>query len=137
MLLLRGLVIAHALALLAILFSPIDFPVKLILCLLPVLSAGLCYQLYGNNKCRWFINRVCVTENDDWTIRLADQKERRVRLSGYYRHPRLLILNFSMPAFRRRSVVLLSDSADPDLIRRLRVRLGSISGDNDDDGFAR
>ncbi len=44
-------------------------------------------------------------------------------LGNSFVSPSLTLLNFSLGRMRRRKVILLTDNADPDQVRRLRVRL--------------
>jgi len=48
-------------------------------------------------------------------------------VSPTFVHPRLVVLNLAFDGTRR-SVVLVSDNVDPDLLRRLRVRLRREAG---------
>jgi hypothetical protein len=81
------------------------------------------YRRYGDARSRWFIEQVRCLPSGEWILRTADGVERPVQWLGGYPHPYLLILNFALGKFARRSVVVLPDSADSHEIRRLRVYL--------------
>lgn len=69
-----------------------------------------------------------------WRAQRRDGDEESLQLlPDSYVHPRLVVLNFRRAgrSRRRRSVVLLPDSADRDTLRRLRVRL-RLEGANSD-----
>lgn len=60
----------------------------------------------------------------EWTLFTANGNEVAAQLqTSSYSQPWFVILNFSISRFRRRSLILLPDAVDPDLLRRLRVRL--------------
>jgi len=60
----------------------------------------------------------------EWTLLTANGNEVAVQLQATsYVQPWFIVLNFSISRFRRRSLILLPDAVDPDLLRRLRVRL--------------
>ncbi len=59
-----------------------------------------------------------------WQMRHTDGTSHLASLlPDSYLHPELLLLNFRLSTGKRRSVVLLSDSADATSLRRLRVGL--------------
>lgn len=60
-----------------------------------------------------------------WRLRQRDGRERVGKLlPGGLVGPRLVVLNFVLgPWWRRASVVLLPDNVNPEVLRRLRVRL--------------
>ncbi len=59
-----------------------------------------------------------------WQLRTTDGAAHQARLlPDSYLHPELLVLNFRLAGGRRRSVVLVRDSADCADLRRLRVAL--------------
>ena len=68
--------------------------------------------------------RVELNPQGEWTLFDRSGCAVPARLLGSsYVSPRLMVLNFSLGGLRRRVTILLPDSADPDRLRRLRVRL--------------
>ena len=68
--------------------------------------------------------RVELSPRGEWTLIDRRGKVMPAQLLGSsFVTTWLLTLNFSLGGLRRRSMILLADSADPDLLRRLRVRL--------------
>jgi len=57
----------------------------------------------------------------------GDELAAQLRASSYVQ-PWFIVLNFSVSRFGRRSLILLPDAVDPELLRRLRVRLKLFSG---------
>jgi hypothetical protein len=92
-------------------------------------SFALNLARYGNLRRSWFIEQVGHTADGRWLVRTADGREHSVRLLGSYIHPAVLILQFGLGRFTRRSVVVLPDSADAEEIRRLRVWLRTARRD--------
>ena len=65
---------------------------------------------------------------NEWILFMADGKTAPARLkSSSYVQPWLVILNFSLGRFSTRTLILLPDAVDPELLRRLRLRLRLIS----------
>ena len=126
-----GAALSHLLAA-ASLFA-VDLPVGVMAALALLIAASLIfvYACYGHARSPWFIARATWSSDGQWTLRGADGREQSARLQGYYLHPQLVILNFSLGRFRRRSLVLLPDASDPEAIRRLRVRLLTTRQDED------
>jgi hypothetical protein len=93
---------------------------------LSYLSFQLCYGLSASS---WFIRRIEWAGGARWRLYGAGCTGRTARLLGSYVHPRLLIMNFGIGRFRRRSVLVLPDSGDPEGIRRFRARLLANSSD--------
>jgi len=63
----------------------------------------------------------------------GDELSAQLKASSYVQHW-LIVLNFSIAPFQRRSLILLPDAIDPDLLRQLRVRLrlhGRTNTDNE------
>jgi len=70
------------------------------------------------------VRRVAVTwgpEGDWWWRDRAGERAVRLRADSYC-SPAVVVLRFEAPRWRR-DVVLLPDSLDPEVLRRLRVRL--------------
>lgn len=71
----------------------------------------------------WAVREALCGE-DGWELTLGSGRRVQARLApSTYVGPRLVVLNFQGPAWRRCSLVLLPDALDPDLLRRLRSRL--------------
>ncbi len=69
------------------------------------------------------IVRLVWTERE-WLLFTRAGRQRVARLCpDSYVHPYLMVLNFELGAWRRRSVVLLPDESSEPVLRRLRVRL--------------
>ena len=121
-LLMAGMLACHSLALASLAVTAIPLLIAWALAGFVVASLVVCYACYGNARSRWFIERVYCTA-EGWSLRTADGCDRPARLLESYVHPRLLILNFRLGRFARRSLLVLPDSADASEIRRIRVRL--------------
>ena len=113
----------HLLALtsLGVLALPLEMTIPL--GILISVSLVISYIRHGRSPSPWFIDQLYWSIDGQWTLRTADARKRPARLLGSYVHPGLIVLSFALGRLRRRSVVLLPDSADPEAIRRLRVRL--------------
>ncbi|MCP5418931.1 MAG: hypothetical protein H6970_00365 [Gammaproteobacteria bacterium] len=72
---------------------------------------------------RRFIRTLDLQSDGSWSLGDGVGLKRTAWLTGCYVHPSIVLLNFSLTRWTRRSVILLADSADPESIRRLRVRL--------------
>lgn len=74
------------------------------------------------------VTEITVTTNNEYLLGMADARQLTAVLrKGSYVHPRLLVLNFRLEQWPwYLSVPLLSDSADKDILRRLRVRLKGL-----------
>jgi hypothetical protein len=70
------------------------------------------------------IRRLRWGEGNDWELTRQDGTTLHTSLQPrVFIHPRLVILRFRKSPWRTDSVVLTSDRLDPDLFRKLRVRL--------------
>ena len=90
------------------------------------LVLGLIHGLGGAVWHLWpWSPRQAIWHGDgSWTLGLGRGREEPARLLGTtFVSPVLVILNFRYRRWRSGSLVLLSDNLDPDLLRRLRVRL--------------
>lgn len=107
--------------------------VAVVVCSLPLwikvgLIAGIALALvgfgwrYGYRRGRGFIARIELLDGR-WRLETGDGATHRADLIGGYAHPLIAIVRFRLGDGRRRSLTLLSDSADPDALRRLRVWL--------------
>ncbi len=130
-LLLIGLASGHLLALLSLMFC--DLPAGVVAVLVASILVSLIWNTirHANPRSRWFIRRLTWTADGRWLLQTGTGEQREVRLIGGYRHPRLLILRFAWGWLGRCAVVLPPDAADPDLVRRLRVRLRMLKAGED------
>lgn len=115
----------HLLAGSALLLSAIPITTQWLGGLLLLLSALHSYWRHGYIRGGGFIQRISWRADESWLLCYSDGREIEARLQGNYAHPRLLLLNFSYApwSWRRRTIVLLADSSDTDLLRKLRARL--------------
>jgi hypothetical protein len=130
--LLIGLGFFHLLAVVSLFVVSLPWWVKLSLGMLIGGSAWLNYSRYGNAQSHRFITRIHRTADGQWRVCQADGREYPAELSGSYAHPQLVILNFGLGRWNRRSIVILPDSAPCEQIRRLRVCLRTERDDNED-----
>ncbi|MBP6582740.1 MAG: hypothetical protein KA204_04605 [Chromatiaceae bacterium] len=73
----------------------------------------------------WSLRAAVWWPDGAWSLIQGDGRERDGRLLGStYVSPALVVLNFRCGRWRTPSLVLLPDNLEPDLLRRLRVRLG-------------
>ena len=86
-----------------------------------VSMVGFGYR-HGYRHGRAFIARLELLDGR-WRLETGAGVACRGQLTGGYAHPRLVILNFRLESGDRRSVTLLSDSADGETLRRLRAWL--------------
>ena len=128
-LIVAGLFACHCLAAASLLVSKLPVAVTLSLGLLIAVSLYRHYIHYAGVRSRWFIDRLTWSADEDWTVHTADGKERTARLLSSYVHPHIVILSLAAGRFVRYSVVILPDSADSDVIRRLRVCLQTVQRD--------
>jgi hypothetical protein len=75
---------------------------------------------YGYRRGRGFIARLELLDGR-WRLETGDGSVYRASLTGGYAHPGIVILNFRLENGGRRSLALLPDAADPEVLRRLRV----------------
>ena len=118
------LMVVHASAIASVFILPVSILVKLIIVVLVLLS------LWRNLnqvllKQRAAIRQFIWGADDDWTLIAGDgQKKIAKILPSSYVQPWMTVLNFDVGhRFRPYSVVLLPDAIDPEMFRRLRVRL--------------
>lgn len=73
------------------------------------------------------LTRLTWHQDGSWTLHPASGGTIEGRLAGHSLiHARLLVLNFELKQGGRRTRVLLGDELEPELLRRLRARLGSF-----------
>lgn len=118
-----GIGVCHLLALVSLLWVELPLAITGLLGLSVFLSCLWSYLRFGMAGSRWFVDRVSCSADGAWRMNTTGRGESLVRLIDTYVHPRMVILNFAIGLFRRRAVVILTDSADAEALRRLRVRL--------------
>ncbi len=77
---------------------------------------------YGYRWGRGFIARLELLDGV-WRLETGDGSLYRARLTGGYAHPGIVILNFRLQGGGRRSLALLRDATEVEMLRRLRVWL--------------
>jgi len=116
--LLAFILVSHGGALLLLFLLPVNLWLKLLVTLVVLFSLyrQWCEHGRGYTQLRW------DSLDQWWLIEPGGDEFAAQLLPGSYVHPALLVLRFRVD-HRVRSLVLLADSADGDLLRRLRVRL--------------
>lgn len=118
------LFLTHGAALAAVSMLPIPWTLRVIL--VALLVVGLAYEVQAQllRRLPWAVREAVWGPDGRWTLMLASGQEVEARLSpSTFVSTRLVVLNFRRGRWRSGSLVLTSDSLDPDLLRRLRVRL--------------
>lgn len=118
-----GSALAHLLALVCLASCRLPLSASLVVGTLVAASFG-CVSLWhlGASKAR-FIDQIHWRTDGKCLLRTADGRVRTASLRSSYTHPKVVILQFGVGRFSRRSVMILPDSADAQEIRRLRVEL--------------
>lgn len=118
------LLAAHGAALAVVFAIPLDWYWRIWLA--AAVLGGLVYSLAARVLflVPWACREATWRSDGTWILVLVSggQIEPRLLPSSYVTQ-RLLVLNFRCGRWRSRSMVLLSDALDSDLLRRLRVRL--------------
>lgn len=99
-----------------------------VLLFIPVLFSSLVHgaRRYALLKGKHAVTEIILKSNNEYVLAIGDNQRyvQAVLRRGSYVHPALLILNFKIKQWPWYvSVPLLTDSADEDVLRRLRVRL--------------
>lgn len=116
-----SLVHGGALAVLALL--PGNWVLRVGLLMLVLIHAFSSLQTHLRRQMPWSIVAASSTSRG-WELVLANGEIVGARLlASSYVGPRLVLLNFAIGRWRRRSLPLATDSLDADLLRRLRVKL--------------
>jgi hypothetical protein len=115
--------VAHLLGLSAIALTSFPDVAKAVLLTVLCLSWIWIQTRYGFANGRWFIRRIEWSGGEPWSLHSGSGSVATAALVGGFIHPQVLILNFSIARASRRSVVIFPDAGDPDVIRRLRLRL--------------
>ncbi len=114
----------HGLVLAAVPMLPLPWFWRALLVLALVL--GLVLGLGGAvwHLWPWSLRQAIWQPDGTWFLTLGNGRELEGRLLGStYVSPALVVLNFRCGSWRTRSLVLLPDNLEPDLLRRSRVRL--------------
>lgn len=123
------LVMMHSLALLMLwpLYARLNV---FALLFVPVLFISLIQSIrrYALLKGKYAVSEIIVKSNNEYVLAMGDKRYvQAVLRRGSYVHPLLLVLNFKLKRWPWYiSVPLLTDSADEDVLRRLRVRLRTM-----------
>jgi len=117
------ILISHLGALVLLLLLPVQLWAKLLVALLVLFSLTRQWQSHVHvyQHLRW------DSQNQWWLSDQSGKNYAAALLPGSYVHPLMLVLRFKVQK-RTCHLVLLPDSADPDLLRRLRVRLKQSAG---------
>jgi hypothetical protein len=123
------LVMMHSLALLMLwpLYARLNV---FVLLFVPVLFISLIQTIrrYALLKGKYAVSEIIVKSNNEYVLAMGDKRYvQAVLRRGSYVHPLLLVLNFKLRRWPWYiSVPLITDSADEDALRRLRVRLRTM-----------
>ncbi len=116
--------VAHVLTLAAIAFLPLALLGRVGLALAVLLGCALSLGGAVWHLWPWSLKEVIWQTDGSWYLIQGDGRQLEGRLLGStYVSPALVVLNFRCGRWRNRSLVLLPDNLEPDLHRRLRVRL--------------
>mgnify|MGYP003389020433 CR=1 FL=1 len=117
--------VVHGLTLVVVTLLPLALSGRAGLALAVLL--GLALNLGGSvwHLWPWSLRAAVWRPDGTWSLIQGDGRERDGRLLGStYVSPALVVLNFRCDRWRTPSLVLLPDNLEPDLLRRMRVRLG-------------
>ncbi|MBP9605129.1 MAG: hypothetical protein KBE53_13760 [Chromatiaceae bacterium] len=117
--------VVHGLTLVVVTLLPLALSGRAGLALAVLL--GLALNLGGSvwHLWPWSLRAAVWRPDGTWSLIQGDGRERDGRLLGStYVSPALVVLNFRCDRWRTASLDLLPDNLEPDLLRRMRVRLG-------------
>lgn len=102
-----------------------------VLLFIPVLFLSLVHAVRRHVllKGKYAVTEIILKSNNEYVLAMGDEQRyvQAVLRRGSYVHPLLVILNFKLRRWPWYvSVPLLTDSADEDVLRRLRVRLRTM-----------
>ncbi len=118
------IVVAHLCASFVLFLLPLEHWIQLfaLLAVMASLIQALRTHLFRSNDAA--IKSVKWNSDGEWLLFMANGNEVPAQLqTSSYVQPWIVILNLSISRFRRRSLILLPDAVDPELLRCLRVRL--------------
>jgi len=115
---------AHISALGVVSLLPLELWLQLLILLavtVSLIQAFRTHLLYSSSAA---IRSVEWNGDGEWMLFTAagDELAAQLKTSSYVQ-PWFVVLNFSISRFGRRSLILLPDAVDPELLRQLRVRL--------------
>ncbi len=114
----------HALAALSLLAVPMPLWLKPGLLLLLAGSLDWSYRMQVKRSAQASIVDALWDGEGHWELTLrSGERIQAELLPDSFITLSLVVLNFSTSRWRRRSLVLTTDNTDPDLLRKLRVRL--------------
>jgi len=118
------ILLVHALPLLACWVLPVPLYFKLLCTLVSVASGIHGWHHLISRRAEDAVELLILDEAGDWYLRdrAGGLRQGQLRASSFV-SPALIILSFSLREGGQRRLVMLPDSVDPDLLRRLRVRL--------------
>jgi len=118
------LMVVHVGAIASVFILPVSVLLKLII-VVPVLVNLWRTLNQVLLKQRTAVHQFVWGADDDWTLITGDGQAKKAKLlATSYVQSWMTVLNFDVgQRFRPYSVVLLPDAIDPDVFRRLRVRL--------------
>lgn len=121
--LLRYLLITHSIFFVSSLFIPIDWPWRIILCLVVLLSFSFYYHTHYHHCGRIKVNKIRRLVDKTWTLYYGDGHEvEGLELDHCIVIPQLVILYFRAQYFwQRRSVYVTAEQSNAELLRQLRV----------------
>jgi hypothetical protein len=119
-----GLLVVHGLAAAALLSVPVSIWLQAGIGWALALSLLQSYRRHVSRSAPGAVVEALWSEQGTWTLRLASGAELQGSLSSdsFVTVP-LTVLNFRSARRRNASLVLTADAVDPELLRRLRVRL--------------
>jgi len=114
----------HFFALLIIPFLPLTLSLKIPISLLVISCLIRSVYLHVFCSSASAIQRIEWDADGEWRLFLINGESQVVQLCpSSYVQPWIVILNFSTGRFTTRSLLLIPDAVDQNLLRRLRVRL--------------
>ncbi|MBK8181690.1 MAG: hypothetical protein IPK63_01730 [Candidatus Competibacteraceae bacterium] len=112
----------HLMAVIAVLLSSLAIWIKAGFIAGLGLSVVLMAFRNGLRRSRGFVSRIEWLDGR-WRLESGDGAIHQAQLIAAYAHPAIVILNFRLEDGRRRSLTLLPDSTNAEVLRRLRVWL--------------
>ncbi|MFK8067067.1 MAG: protein YgfX [Gammaproteobacteria bacterium] len=120
-----GFCILTAFALIIVISLSIELLIKLIACFL----IFIWFVVTVREHCWHYgvaIREAVLRTDNVWLLLTKENDQKPVKaelLPGCLVQPWLTVLHFKIPHQRKKSLILLKDNIDPDIFRRLRVRL--------------
>jgi toxin CptA len=118
------ILVTHLLALVALCVATPFEPMAIVALPFILISGYLGWSGFVRFQGARVTRRIELSSKGEWTLFDGNGEEKAVRLrGGSFVSNRLMVLDFSLGNWRRRSVVLLPENTQPDQLRRLRVYL--------------